>query len=174
MDCHGTRVSPRPSGTHLDVFSIQVLVQRKALDRAFVPTVKGPQLQPLVGGVPEGTLLGRHASLSCPLGRRTLLPGLVDLSAVSPFEIYWGSKPVTDGDQEVFGRGGEELKVSDVQTLHLDRLAELDDKPVGRAETDQNTNTHRCKDTHTHILGTLTRSCCYRGSACTSPCSPSI
>lgn len=37
--------------------------------------------------------------------------------------------PVTDGDEKVFGGGGEELKVSDVQLLHLDGLTELDDEP---------------------------------------------
>ena len=39
--------------------------------------------------------------------------------------------PVTDGDQEVLGGGGEELKVSDVQLGHLDGLTELDDEPEG-------------------------------------------
>ena len=41
------------------------------------------------------------------------------------------SSPVTDGDQEVLGGGGEQLKVSDVQLGHLDGLTELDDEPEG-------------------------------------------
>ena len=38
-------------------------------------------------------------------------------------------QPIADGDHKVFGGGGEELKVGDVQLLHLDGLTELNDEP---------------------------------------------
>lgn len=41
--------------------------------------------------------------------------------------------PVADGDQEVFRRRREELKVCDVQLLDLDGLAELYDEPGRQA-----------------------------------------
>lgn len=37
--------------------------------------------------------------------------------------------PITDGDKKVFRCRGEKFKVSDVQLIHLDGLAELYDKP---------------------------------------------
>lgn len=45
--------------------------------------------------------------------------------------------PVADGDQEVFGSGTEELKVSDVQLLQLNGLTELNDKPVGGTKNEK-------------------------------------
>lgn len=52
---------------------------------------------------------------------------------------FFSHLPITDGDQEVFGRGGEELKVGDVQLLHLDGLAELDDEPGWKKQSSRKT-----------------------------------
>lgn len=41
--------------------------------------------------------------------------------------------PVTDGDQKIFGCGGEQLKVGDVQLLHLHGFTELNDEPEREA-----------------------------------------
>lgn len=37
--------------TYLDVFSIQMLVQWKTLDRALIPGMEGPELGPFVGWI---------------------------------------------------------------------------------------------------------------------------
>ena len=44
--------------------------------------------------------------------------------------------PVTNGHQEVFWCGREELKVGNVQLLHLDGLTELNNKP-GRTDLER-------------------------------------
>lgn len=44
--------------------------------------------------------------------------------------------PVTDWHQEIFWRGGEELKICNVQLLHLDRLTELNNKPESMDRSD--------------------------------------
>lgn len=41
------------SSFYLDIFGIELLIQREALYGAFITGVKGAQLDPLIGRIPE-------------------------------------------------------------------------------------------------------------------------
>lgn len=82
--------------------------------------------------------------------------------------------PITDRYKEVFGSRREELKVSYVKLLQLDGLTELNDEPEQEQETKLQVQKSQEASLHSKQELPLTRFCYHRGSACTSPCSPSI
>lgn len=134
--------------------------------------MKGSQFEPLVGrvstrGKKVGLLFGSYQ-----IGEKA--------EFVNPaFNFETGSKsafgtsPVTDGDQEVFGRGREELKIGDIQLLHLNGLAEFNDEPERERKKTKKHHSFVSRQPLLHAK-TRTRFCYCRGSACTGPYSPSI
>lgn len=118
--------------------------------------MKGSQFEPLVGrvstrGKKVGLLFGSYQ-----IGEKA--------EFVNPaFNFETGSKsafgtsPVTDGDQEVFGRGREELKIGDIQLLHLNGLAEFNDEPEREKKKQTSficveTTAASCKNTYQILL----------------------
>lgn len=78
--------------------------------------MKGPQLLPLVGWISAQV----HVSLRAYF---------FILSRDNKQVRYQVRSPVTDGNNKIFGRRGEQLKVGNIQLLHLDGFTELDDEP---------------------------------------------